>query len=506
MLPMSQRIYRPESVRELDRTAIDDMGIPGYELMQRAGQAAYAIAVANYPNAQRWLIVCGGGNNAGDGYVIARLARQNDIAVELVALIEPDKLQGDAALAYADYLHAGGTHAMWSAGINQSWLNSDQPYFDLIVDAILGTGLTREVTGAFGDAISFINESSAPVLAVDSPSGMNAANGEVMGAAVSAALTVTFVGIKQGFFLSEGPDLIGELHFDDLDIPAAKLAAVLPSLQAFGAAQAAEKLPRRQRATNKGSYGHVLVVGGNAGMGGAVRLCAEGALRSGAGLVSVATRPENCIALTAARPELMCHAVEESSALDALVERATVVAIGPGLGTDEWAQELLQRILLTDLPLVMDADALNLLAQQPARRENWVLTPHPGEAARLLGVDSAAVQADRLAALDELQRRYGGVVILKGHATLISGSECPWLIRAGNPGMATAGMGDVLTGITAALLAQHALESGSADELEQIAATAAWVHATTADLFAVHGERGLIASDLLAGLRATLNP
>jgi NAD(P)H-hydrate epimerase len=202
----------------------------------------------------------------------------------------------------------------------------------------------------------------------------------------------------------------------------------------------------------------------------------------------------------------MCHAVEESSALDALVERATVVAIGPGLGTDEWAQELLQRILLTDLPLVMDADALNLLAQQPTRRENWVLTPHPGEAARLLGVDSAAVQTDRLAALDELQQRYGGVVVLKGHATLISGSECPWLIRAGNPGMATAGMGDVLTGITAALLAQHALELGSIDELVQIAATAAWVHATTADEFAVHGERGLIASDLLAGLRATLNP
>ena len=236
-------------------------------------------------------------------------------------------------------------------------------------------------------------------------------------------------------------------------------------------------------------------------MGGAVRLAGEAALRTGAGLVSVATRPEHTAALLAGRPELMVRGVAAAAGLGELLDRATVIALGPGLGTDDWAQHLYARALDSGLPLVVDADALNLLASAPQRRDDWILTPHPGEAGRLLGSDAASVQADRPGALRELQSRYGGAVILKGAGALVGGSAgLPWLNRPGNPGMASAGMGDVLTGVAAAVRAQcGGLPLGEA------AALAAWLHATAGDRAARAGERGLIAADLCEELRKCLN-
>jgi NAD(P)H-hydrate epimerase len=236
-------------------------------------------------------------------------------------------------------------------------------------------------------------------------------------------------------------------------------------------------------------------------MGGAVQLAGSAALRSGAGLVSVATRAENVSSVLAARPELMCRGVHDAGELDELLARATVVAIGPGLGQDDWASELLGRVLASDLPLVLDADALNLLAASPQRRDNWVLTPHPGEAGRLLGIATRDVQADRCGALTELQSRYGGTVLLKGAGTLVTGGVVPWLVTAGNPGMASAGMGDVLTGVTAAILGQCAGQDPSA-----LVALAAWLHATAGDHAAQQGERGLLAKDVVEELRGCLNP
>jgi hydroxyethylthiazole kinase-like uncharacterized protein yjeF len=236
-------------------------------------------------------------------------------------------------------------------------------------------------------------------------------------------------------------------------------------------------------------------------MGGAVRLAGEAALRAGAGLVSVATRAATAPAIVAGRPELMCRAVDNLDELDGLLERATHVAIGPGLGQDAWAKQLFTRVMAAELPTVVDADALNLLAEQEQRRDDWVLTPHPGEAARLLHRNSTAVQGDRLGALGQLQARYGGISVLKGHATLVGkAASIPYLIDRGNPGMATAGMGDVLTGAIAGLWAQlpeHAIEA---------TAIAAWAHATAGDRAAANGERGLVAGDLLQELRACLNP
>jgi hydroxyethylthiazole kinase-like uncharacterized protein yjeF len=497
MVEMSHRIYMPAQVRELDRIAIEEQGIPGYELMTRAGQACFDEIRTRFPDARRWLILCGSGNNAGDGYVIARLAYLNGIEARLIALAEPETLAGDAAEAWQDYQGRGGEYVSWDE-------TPDFSGMDLIVDALLGTGLERPLKSSWLKAVEAINESELPVVAVDIATGLNGSSGVVMGDAVQADLTVTFVGLKQGLFVGTGPEHTGELVYADLAITPVDEEQMPPTLQIFSREAFAGLFPPRKRTAHKGDNGHVLVMGGNTGMGGAVRLAGEAALRGGAGLVSVATRPDNVLALTASRPELMVSGIETGNDLDDLLDRSDVIALGPGLGSDDWAQHIYGRALASGKPLVMDADALNLLAMQPVRRDDWILTPHPGEAARLLRTDTTAIQADRPGAVQALVNKFGGTVLLKGHGTLIASNEldCPWLIQAGNPGMATAGMGDVLTGLTAALLAQSEGPVAYAD----IAAAAAWAHATAGDLAAVQGERGLIATDLLLEIRSCLNP
>lgn len=259
-------------------------------------------------------------------------------------------------------------------------------------------------------------------------------------------------------------------------------------------------LPPRPMDSHKGRNGHVLCVGGNAGSGGAVMLAAESALRAGAGLVSVATRAQHVAPLLARLPEAMAHAVQDSDELQALLPRATVIAIGPGLGQDEWARELWRQVLGSGTPLVIDADALNLLAAQPRPLHDAILTPHPGEAARLLGTDAAAVQADRFGAAAALAARHGAVVVLKGAGTVVTAPQArPRVIAAGNPGMAVGGMGDLLTGIIAALRAQGlaAFDAASAGAL---------LHALAGDDAACEGQRGLLPTDLLATLRRRVNP
>lgn len=485
--------YTPAAVREMDRTAIERLGIPGYTLMTRAGQATFDDACERFPAARRWLVLCGAGNNAGDGYVIARLARSAGLDVTVAAISDPAKLGGDAATARDDYLSSG-------AGIDE-FDPAQIGATDLVLDAMLGTGLDRVLGGAYLAAVNALGATRLPVIAVDIPTGLNGETGAIMGAAVRADLTATFVGPKQGLYLGSGPEYCGEVRFHDLGIPAPELAAIEPTLRLHADADTVALLGRRGRADHKGKFGHVLIVGGNRGMGGAPRLAGEAALRVGAGLVSVAAHPDVAVSITAGRPELMCHGVRGPHELDDLLERATVVALGPGLGRDDWAWQIFQRIIRCRQPKIVDADALNILAEESVRRDDWILTPHPGEAARLLGTDSGAIQADRLAAVARIADRYGGVAVLKGHGTLIQASgERPVLVRRGNPGMATAGMGDVLTGAAAGLLAQFP------DQPLRTAGVAVQVHASAGDLAAASGERGLIASDLFAHLRAVVNP
>jgi NAD(P)H-hydrate epimerase len=364
---------------------------------------------------------------------------------------------------------------------------------------MLGSGLMRDVDGDLAAAVSAINGHGGFVLALDIPTGVNGDTGAVMGCAVKADLTVTFVGLKTGLFLDAGPEHCGELAFAGLDIGDECSRNSRAEYRSVDADRIATLLPRRRRNAHKGDFGHVLVVGGGRGMPGAVRLCGEAALRAGAGLVSVATDPTHASAIVASRPELMSHPINEVNDLDELIEKSSVIAFGPGLGKSAWAAGIVKRIASGRRPAVWDADALNWLAESPATAEDRVITPHPGEAATLLGSTTAAVQGDRRAALDALQQRYGGVAVLKGSGSLVSSSSgAPWLCTAGNPGMAAPGMGDVLTGIIAAFIAQGLC-------IDDAAAVGVKVHALAGDLAAANGERGLLASDLVAELRGGIN-
>jgi len=489
---MVSDIYSVAAVRAIDRAAIDEAGISGYTLMARAGEAALHFARNRYPEAKRWQVVCGAGNNAGDGYVVARLAAQHGILVSVVAVGSPEKLAGDAEKAWMDFAAEGGECVPWAGELDIE--------ADLLIDALIGSGLDRDLEGDFRDAVLAMNRHRAPVVALDIPSGINGDSGAVQGTAVRADATITFVGLKSGLFLGDGQTHAGTLHFDDLDIPSDCRHAQTIEMRRISSRRLKSVLPRRPRNAHKGDFGHAVVVGGGPGMPGASLLCGEAALRCGAGRVSIATHPQHASQVAAARPELMCHAIDNGRELRQLLERATVVAIGPGLGTGDWSRDLYDAALDNELPKVVDADALNLLAASEARREDWILTPHPGEAGRLLGKSGAEVQSDRRAALIDLQKRYGGTVVLKGAGTLISADDgVPWLCDKGNPGMAAPGMGDVLTGVVVALLAQGLSR-------EQAAMTAAYLHARAGDVAARHGERGILASDLMPALHRLVNP
>jgi hydroxyethylthiazole kinase-like uncharacterized protein yjeF len=485
-------LYSPSAVRAIDAFAIDVLGTAGRELMERAGRAAYAALRERWPQARALRIVCGIGNNAGDGFVLARLALADGLDAQVLQLGDARRLQGAAQAVAADYTAAGGTSVAFSAAALEA--------AEVVVDAIFGTGLDRPVRGEWAAAIAAINAAGRPVLALDICSGIHGGTGAVLGDAVRAELTVSFIGLKAGLFTGAGPAYSGDVHLDDLNMPGQAYGAAAPCARLSGSRQVADALPARRRDAHKGHFGHVLVVGGDHGFGGAARMAAEAAGRVGAGLVSVATRGEHVPALLAARPESMVMAVAGALDLQPLLERASVVVIGPGLGLDAWGRALFERVLDFEGPLVVDADGLNLLAQAPHRRGNWVLTPHPGEAGRLLGTSAAKVQAQRFDAAARLVARYGGTIILKGAGTIVAAEEqLPRVCPAGNPGMASGGMGDVLSGVLGGLLAQGLAPF-------QAAAVGVHVHAQAADLAAREGERGMLALDLMPHLRALVNP
>ena len=487
MLDLNHSLLTNQQIRQVEQTAIQNLQIAGYQLMQQAGLAAFNSLQQFWPDCRSIVVFCGAGNNAGDGYVLARLALLKGWSVLVQSLINPIELKNDAQTAYQDYLRAGGVALDFT---NTLKISADT----VVIDALFGTGLNRKPTDSYVTAIEQINQSGCPVLAIDIPSGLDANSGASLGTTVIATVTVTFIALKTGLFTGFAANYTGKVILGDLQLPADAYAGIEPIAQL----NQKSALKRRQRCGHKGQFGHVLCIGGNLGFSGAIRLAAEAALRTGAGLVSIATRQSHSGYLNAGRPELMCHGVETPDQLETLIDKASVILIGPGLGQDDWAQHMFDGIINCHKPCVVDADALNILAKHTLSKTNWLLTPHPGEAARLLNCSTHNIAVDRYAACKALQHRYGGISILKGAGSLITEGKTIFVNTTGNPGMASGGMGDVLGGIIAGLLAQG-LSLLAASQL------AVHVHGEAADRLAKkQGERGLLASDLIPMIRTCI--
>lgn len=480
-------LYRAEQVKSFEGEAAILAATTLYGLMNRAGTACYHLLLQAFPKAKHILVFCGLGNNGGDGYIFAKQARSQGLSVQLCQIGDADNLQGDAGKARDEWLSAGGCiEAVHCADFAKA---------DLVLDALLGTGLKGNVRPLYKALIRQINQADKAVLSVDIPSGLNADTGAVSSIAVKATATLSFVALKQGLFTGQANDYCGQIYFADLGVNKHFNALCLPSSQAIFYNEMSYYLGKRERCCHKGDFGRCLVIGGNWGMPGAVRLASEAALRTGAGLVKVLTVQANFSTVLAGRPELM---VTDLSDNEETYCWATQLIIGPGLGRDDWAEALFDEVKKRPQAMVVDADALNLLALDPTYKDNWILTPHPKEAANLLACSVEQVEADRFTAVNRLQKKFGGVVILKGVGTLICDGKQIYLANAGNPGMASGGMGDVLSGIIGGLLAQGL-------NLIQAAKLAVTLHGLAADLASEQGERGLLASDLFLYIRKLVN-
>ncbi len=489
-------LFDADALRALETRGTALCDGDAFALMARAGQAGWRCVLKHWPRARRIVVACGPGNNGGDGYVLAKHALDSGREVRVLRLAPPATPL--AQRACDDYIAAGGTLA---DALGEA---------DLIVDALFGIGLSRAPDTATSALLDAINAHPAPVLALDVPSGIDARSGAAPGAAIVADRTLQFIARHRGLRTGAALDHADELELASLDLPASLFDGIDAAAFAYRPDALPAFFPLRPRDSHKGRNGHVLCVGGDAGHGGAAMLAVDAALRCGAGLVTAATRAAHVPAVLARRPEAMAHAVEDAGELAGLLQRADVVAIGPGLGLGKWGRALFAALLACDKPRVFDADALNMLselpqaplAQSPRRLSaSDVITPHPGEAARLLGIATADVQRDRFAAANALCERYGAAVVLKGAGSIVaSANAAPAVICAGNPGMAVGGMGDLLTGCIAALLAQ-----GFASRDAAIAG--ALLHAAAGDAAARdEGERGLLPSDLLPWMRRLANP
>lgn len=485
-------LYQTNEVRELDKLAIKHQGITSYQLMCRAAQAALNVLLEHWPNAKHIEVCCGLGNNGGDGFVLARLAKAQGIQVKLYSVgeVNENRLSAEAKQARSDWLNSGGEIIHFQGQALKA---------DVIVDALLGTGFKVPLRPEYQQAILAMNESNSPVLALDLPSGIQADNGHHE-QAVKATVTVTFIAMKLGLVCGIAIDNVGELILDNLGISVSTFPEVKPTAWSIEYQQIIQSLPARHLSAHKGNNGHVCIIGGGqSGYSGAVCLAGEASLRAGAGLVSVVVAPE-CLPLLARSPaELMCYGLSHPKELKALFERATFVILGPGLSQSKWGEKFFHESLKTSTPCLVDADGLNWLAKYPQKRNNWILTPHPGEAARLLKTTTSQIQQDRVSAALALQDKFGGVIVLKGAGTIVVTESRQLFINIGGfPALATGGTGDVLSGLIGGLVAQG-LTLGNA------ACLGVSVQTNAANLEQTIGARGMLASDLFLHIRTLVN-
>jgi len=495
------RLAGAAEMRAIDRVAIDELAVPSLELMERAGRAVTDGAVRLARPGTCFWVVCGGGNNGGDGWVAARLLQPSG-RVRVIAATAPEVLTGDAAIMAGRALAAGVPVRPFAEGAPLG-VSPD----DVVIDALLGTGLSRAPEGRLGAAIEAMvaaRREGARVLSVDVPSGLSADTGLPLGRCVEADVTVTFGLQKRGLVLYPGATLAGLVTVADIGVPPEALERVAERCRLLEEPEALRLLPQRSPTAHKGDAGRVLVLAGSPGKTGAAHLALLGALRGGAGLVTLAARAEVLPLALAGRPEAMSLALPgigplgaaDLPELTAAAREADVLVAGPGLHRGGETGRLLRDWLgVAGRPAVLDADALNVLDPGPT----WlgllpapvVLTPHPGELARLCGLTVANVQADRIGLAQEKAAAWGAVLVLKGARTVVAAPGQPAaVIPTGNAGMATGGTGDVLAGLCGALLAGGLAPFDAAR-------VAAWVHGAAGDLVATRtGERGLLAGDL----------
>ncbi len=483
-------LHDAKSSRQADAAARDRYNLAGFELMQRAARAALDVLLDRFPAARCIAVLCGKGHNGGDGYLVAAFAHEQGLEVRLVGLT--DELTGDAVEARS-YAEAAGLQVQPLQALDWSGV-------EVVVDALLGTGTEGDLRPAYAEAVHAVNTASKPVLAIDIPSGINAtsAGGQQ---AVQADVTVTFITHKAGLATGPGRRCAGEVVFADLGVTAG-VEGVARSLRWQG-------LPAFTSNVYKHALGHVLVVGGDQGMGGAVLLAGEAALRSGAGMVTVACQPEHHAAILARRPEMMVTAVD-SAVLHERLQAADLIVLGPGLGRSDWSEAVFRDLAMSTAPMVLDADALYWLAQTQVElaSSHCFITPHAGEAARLLECETQSIEDDRYTAARELRSRYNlKGALVKGPGTVISVTgdegENTYVCAHGNAGMATAGMGDVLAGVAGGLVAQIVRSQLAA--APQRFCQAAALHSYAADIAVeVVGERSLLASDVIDALPEAL--
>lgn len=491
-MTMTDRFYSMDQVREGESYAASAKGLEMFSLMERAGQAVFAIGMAQYPSSEHWLVCCGSGNNGGDGYIVASLAKSVGMFVTVWQLGDPEQLTGDARTAYLHWLHHGGQ-------IFDAEKEQVPETVDVIIDALLGTGLNGNVRPNVQVVIEKLNTFPAPIVAVDIPSGLCGDTGRVLGDSIKANHTMSFIGLKQGLVTGQARDYVGELHFAGLGVEDVFDHQNHPTAWATGCSTLDTVLPARLSNSHKGSFGKALLVGGNDGMGGALILCAKAAAKCGAGMVATLCHQHNVTPLLITIPEVMSSDWDELSCIESRLAWCDVIALGPGLGRDSSARAIYHIVSASHLHKVFDADALHFLALNPNIDHQRIITPHSAEAAKLLDIPVEVIEADRFKSVRQLQAQYGGVAVLKGPGTLVCDGEKTWVCLAGNPGMASAGMGDVLTGVIVALLAQGL-------SLSDAARFGVLLHSRAGDKEAtISGQRGLLASDVINHLRSLIN-
>lgn len=462
--------------------------------MSRAARAALDVIVDAYPTARRLLIYCGKGNNAGDGYLVAAFARKQGLDATVVTLVNPDELKGDARTAHEAAVSTGveitGNH----------FDQSGQADYDVVIDALLGTGFQGEPRAAFAAAIATINAMSLPVVAIDLPSGVNASTGAAT-QAVNAEHTVTFITRKVGIYTGPGRLKAGQIHFVDLGVP----ENLYPQAIAHACFWHPSCLPRPGSAAYKHQQGHVLVVGGDHGMPGAVMMAAEAAMRVGAGMVTVATQVTHSSAVVGRVPEVMTIDPDEPGFVERLPDFDLIV-LGPGLGRRGWGRNLYQQIERSNRPVLLDADGLYWLSQTGVWAGGSLsMTPHAAEAARLLGITVPELEENRTGSAQRLADKFKARVNLKGPGSILVGHRRLEICMHGNPGMATAGMGDVLSGVAGGILAGAYRQGMTQEEADVLFFSAVALHSCAADnAVARLGPRSLVATDVIRALPETI--